>query len=53
LKTIECQALLTAELQKQIEDCNDRRILEDLYLPFKPKRRIMSPSCQTLVVGQE
>lgn len=39
LKTIHEQGLLTAELRKQIEDCVDKKILEDIYLPFKPKRR--------------
>src|SRR5512133_128617 len=39
LKTIQEQDLLTAELQKRIEDCFDATELEDIYLPFKPKRR--------------
>ncbi|MSR55283.1 MAG: RNA-binding transcriptional accessory protein [Gemmataceae bacterium] len=39
LKTIDGQGLLTPELQRQIESCQDKRTLEDLYLPFKPKRR--------------
>ena len=30
---------LTDELRKRIEDCVEVRELEDLYLPFKPKRR--------------
>ena len=38
-KTIQEQGLLTAELQKRIEDCFDATELEDIYLPFKPKRR--------------
>ena len=39
LKTINEQGLLTAELRKQIEDCVDKKTLEDIYLPYKPKRR--------------
>jgi protein Tex len=39
LKTIGQQNLLTDALQKQIEACNDLRVLEEIYLPFKPKRR--------------
>ena len=39
LKTILEQDLLTTELQKRIEDCFDPIELEDIYLPYKPKRR--------------
>ena len=39
LKSINEQGLLTAELRKQILACLDKKTLEDLYLPFKPKRR--------------
>ena len=39
LKTISEQGKLTDELKKRIEDCWDATTLEDLYLPFKPKRR--------------
>ncbi|MBV5314243.1 MAG: RNA-binding transcriptional accessory protein [Prolixibacteraceae bacterium] len=39
LKTIQEQNLLTSELQKRIEDCFDTTELEDIYLPYKPKRR--------------
>jgi uncharacterized protein len=39
LKTIEDQELLTPELQLKIEQCYDLNDLEDIYLPFKPKRR--------------
>ncbi|MCP4190107.1 MAG: RNA-binding transcriptional accessory protein [Planctomycetaceae bacterium] len=39
LKSIDQQELLTPELQRQIEACNDKQTLESLYLPFKPKRR--------------
>jgi protein Tex len=39
LTTIEEQGKLTQELRKNIENCWDALALEDLYLPFKPKRR--------------
>ena len=39
LKTIGEQGKLTDELQKQIEQCWNPTELEDLYLPYKPKRR--------------
>ena len=39
LKTIEEQGKLTDELRKRIEETWDSSTLEDLYLPFKPKRR--------------
>jgi len=39
LKTIADQELLTSELQSSIEQCYDLNQLEDIYLPFKPKRR--------------
>ncbi len=39
LKTIDEQEKLTAELKYQIENCFDPAELEDIYLPYKPKRR--------------
>jgi protein Tex len=39
LRTIEEQGKLTPELRARIEAVLDRSELEDLYLPFKPKRR--------------
>ena len=39
LKTISEQELLTPELQSKIELCYDLNELEDIYLPYKPKRR--------------
>lgn len=39
LETIESQGALTDELRQRINDCLDPGILEDIYLPFKPKRR--------------
>ena len=39
LKSIEEQGLLTGELEKQIEEAESLSELEDLYLPYKPKRK--------------
>jgi len=39
LRTIDQQGQLTVALRRQIEACQDKQLLEDLYLPFKPKRR--------------
>ena len=39
LKSIQEQGLMTAALQKAIDDCCDLQTLEAIYLPFKPKRR--------------
>lgn len=39
LKSIHDQDLLSSDLQKRIEDCFDPSELEDIYLPYKPKRR--------------
>ncbi|MBD3181648.1 S1 RNA-binding domain-containing protein [Candidatus Poribacteria bacterium] len=39
LKTIETQDKLTDELRETIENCMNKKELEDIYLPYKPKRR--------------
>ena len=39
LETISSQGKLTEELQAKIESCLQKNELEDLYLPYKPKRR--------------
>jgi uncharacterized protein len=39
LSTIDAQNSLTDELRERIENCTDAAALEDIYLPFKPKRR--------------
>lgn len=39
LATIESQQKLTSELRAAIENCVNANELEDLYLPFRPKRR--------------
>ena len=39
LKTISEQGKLTDELEKRIKECWEPTVLEDLYLPYRPKRR--------------
>jgi uncharacterized protein len=39
LRTIDEQGQLSESLRREIEACCDKQRLEDLYLPFKPKRR--------------
>lgn len=39
LKSIESQGKLTEDLREQILACTAKTALEDLYLPYKPKRR--------------
>src|SRR5262245_26223917 len=39
LSSIESQGKLTDELRQQILACQVKTVLEDLYLPYKPKRR--------------
>ena len=39
LKTIEGLGKLTPELKNRIEECLDATALEDIYLPYKPKRK--------------
>lgn len=39
VKTIIEQEKMTPQLQQRIDDCWDATTLEDIYLPFKPKRR--------------
>ena len=39
VKTITELEKMTPELQKRIDDCWDSTTLEDIYLPYRPKRR--------------
>ncbi|WP_234408547.1 Tex family protein [Marinilabilia salmonicolor] len=48
LKTIEEQDLLTDELKSKIENCYDSTELEDIYLPFKPKRKTRATKAREL-----
>lgn len=38
-ESIREQGKLTTELERQILECEESRLLEDLYLPFKPKKQ--------------
>lgn len=39
LRTIAEQGKLDDTLRRQILDCKDKKVLEEIYLPYKPKRR--------------
>ena len=39
LESVEQQDKLTPELKGQIENCTELRVLEDIYLPYKPKKQ--------------
>lgn len=62
LKTVDDQGKLSAELQQRIDNCWDATELEDIYLPFKPKRRTraqvareqgLEPLAQLLLLQRE
>ena len=46
LKTIEAQGKLTPELAEQIQHANTPKRLEDLYLPFKPKKQTLATTAR-------
>src|SRR4029450_10830077 len=51
LKSIEEQGKLTPELARSIEEADTKARLEDLYLPFKPKRRTKAQIAREAGVG--
>ena len=53
LGTIEEQGKLTPELRDQIENCVSSSILEDLYLPFRPKRKTRATAASETAVVRE
>ncbi len=62
VKTIIDLGKMTPELQKRIDDCWENAELEDIYLPFKPKRRTraqiareqgLEPLAQLLMLQRE
>ena len=62
VKTITDQEKMTPELRKRIDDCWDLTTLEDIYLPYKPKRRTraqvareqgLEPLAQLLLLQRE
>ena len=48
LETISNAGALTADLRKRIENCVETRELEDLYLPYRPKRRTRATAAKEL-----
>ncbi len=48
LETIGQAGALTEELRSKIENCVESRELEDLYLPYKPKRRTRATAAKEL-----
>ena len=42
LKSIESQGKLTKELKEKIYSCKNKSELEDLYLPYKPKKKTLA-----------
>ena len=48
LETINQAGALSDELRKRMENCVDSRELEDLYLPYKPKRRTRATAAKEL-----
>ena len=48
LEAISQAGALTSELRSKIENCLEARELEDLYLPFKPKRRTRATAAKEL-----
>ena len=48
LETISQAGALTADLRARIENCVESRELEDLYLPYKPKRRTRATAAKEL-----
>ena len=62
VKTITEQGKMTPELKKRIDDCWESTVLEDIYLPYKPKRRTraqvareqgLEPLAQLLLLQRE
>ena len=48
VKTISEQEKLTPELERRIAECWDATELEDIYLPFKPKRRTRAQAAREM-----
>ena len=62
MKTITDLGKMTPELQQRIDECWDTTMLEDIYLPYKPKRRTraqvareqgLEPLAQLLMLQRE
>lgn len=48
LTAIGQQGKLTDELQSRLANCYDATLIEDIYLPFKPKRKTRAEAARTL-----
>lgn len=48
IETISQAGALTDELRRKIENCVESRELEDLYLPYRPKRRTRATAAKEL-----
>ena len=46
LRSIESQGLLTDELREKIESASTSKRLEDIYLPYKPKKQTLAASAR-------
>ena len=62
LRSIEEQGKLSPEIKDKIQQCQSKTLLEDLYLPFKPKKRTrgqiakergLEPLSLSLVTGKD
>ena len=62
VKTITEQEKMTPELRRRIDECWDGTVLEDIYLPYKPRRRTraqiareqgLEPLAQLLLMQRE
>lgn len=51
LTTIEAAGQLTDELRRRITDCQDATTLEDIYLPYKPKRKTRAEAARKKGLG--
>src|SRR5690606_7242680 len=51
LRSIESQHALTDELRQQIERADSVKRLEDLYLPFRPKKQTLSTKAREQGLG--
>ena len=51
LKSITEQEKLTSDLQKRIEECWNATELEDIYLPYKPKKTYTRRNCTRKRIG--
>lgn len=61
-KTITEQGKMTPELERRIDECDNMETLEDIYLPYKPKRRTkaqvareqgLEPLASIIMLGRE